>query len=243
MEQCNIKGSVDSIETFGLVDGPGIRTVIFLNGCSLRCKYCHNPEMWDLKDKNYSVSDVVSRILRSKPYFKNGGGATFSGGEPLMQSEFLLECAKKLKENGIHVAIDTAGICKNFNSEIFKYIDLVLLDIKHITKDGFNDVTSRDYFDMYMKFLEELNKSNIEVWIRQVIVPGIHDNVTYMKDLVKFIKNNIKNVKRVDFLPYHKLGSEKYEALGLTYPYKDKEEMNKDKCDELYKIFMEDFNN
>lgn len=235
------KGSIASIETFGLVDGPGIRTVIFLNGCNLRCKFCHNPEMWKMGEENWTSDDIVKKVLRSKPYFKDKGGVTFSGGEPLLQDEFLIETCQKLKKEGIHIALDTAGIGLGNYEELFKYIDLVLLDIKHITKEGYLDITGRDYFDKYMKFLEILNKSNVEVWIRQVIVPGIHDNSDYLHRLKKFIQDNIKNVTRIDFLPYHKLGSEKYEKLGIIYPYQDKEEMNKEVCDKLYQKFMEDY--
>ena len=235
------KGSIASIETFGLVDGPGIRTVIFLNGCNLRCKFCHNPEMWKIGELNFTSDDIVKKVLRSKPYFKDKGGVTFSGGEPLLQDEFLIETCQKLKSEGIHIALDTAGIGLGNYEELFKYIDLVLLDIKHINKEGYLDITGRDYFDKYMKFLEVLNKSNVEVWIRQVIVPDVHDNSDYLKGLSKFIKDNIKNVTRIDFLPYHKLGSEKYEKLGIIYPYQDKKEMNKEICDKLYQKFMEDY--
>ena len=131
-----MKASVDSIETFGLVDGPGIRTVIFLNGCNLRCKFCHNPETWKMKDFNYSVDDIVNKVLRSKPYFKDNGGVTFSGGEPLLQIEFLKEVCAKLKAEGIHIAIDTAGIGLGDYKEFLSMVDLVLLDIKHIDKDS-----------------------------------------------------------------------------------------------------------
>lgn len=236
------KGSIDSIETFGLVDGPGIRTVVFLNGCGLRCKFCHNPEMWHIRDYNYTSDEIVAKIIRNKPYFqRNNGGVTFSGGEPLIQYNFLLETCKKLKENDIHIAIDTAGIGNGEYEELLKYVDVVLLDIKHITKDGYIDITQKDLIDKFFQFVEQLNKTNIEVWIRQVIVPGIHDNKEYMLDLSRFLKEHIKNVKRVDFLPYHKLGSEKYEKLGINNPYINMPEMDKTKCDELYKIFMEDF--
>lgn len=235
------KGSIASIETFGLVDGPGIRTVIFLNGCNLRCKFCHNPEMWKMGEENYTSEEIVKKVLRNKPYFKNNGGVTFSGGEPLLQDEFLLETCKELKKEGIHIALDTAGIGLGNYEELFKYIDLVLLDIKHINKEGYLDITRRDYFAKYMEFLDDLNKSNVEVWIRQVLVPGIHDNKDYLNSLKSFIKNNIKNVTRIDFLPYHKLGSEKYEKLGIINPYQDKEEMNKEICDKLYQEFMEDY--
>ncbi|MGN1372317.1 MAG: pyruvate formate-lyase-activating protein [Candidatus Coprovivens sp.] len=235
------KGSIDSIETFGLVDGPGIRTVVFLNGCSLRCKFCHNPEMWQMKESNYTSSEIVDKVLRNKPYFKNNGGVTFSGGEPLLQYDFLLETCKKLKKENIHIAIDTAGIGLGDYKELLDTIDLVLLDIKHITKEGYIDITCRDYLERFMEFVKQLNESGKEVWIRQVVVPGIHDNSQYMSHLVTFIKNNIKNVKRVDFLPYHKLGSEKYDILGVDNPYLNMPEMDIVRCDELYKRFLEDF--
>lgn len=233
-----MKASIDSIETFGLVDGPGIRTVVFLNSCNLRCKFCHNPETWTMKEKNYSSDDIVKKVLRSKPYFKNNGGVTFSGGEPLLQYDFLVETCKKLKEENIHIAIDTAGVGQKDCSELFKTIDMVLLDIKHITKEGYIDITQVDKLKDFMNFVDQSNKTNLEVWIRQVIVPGIHDNEDYITNLAKFIKDNIKNVTRVDFLPYHKLGDEKYKKLGIKNPYLDKEAMDKAKCEELHKQFM-----
>lgn len=237
-----MKASVDSIETFGLVDGPGIRTVIFLNGCSLRCKFCHNPETWKMKECSYTSREIVEKVLRNKPYFKNNGGVTFSGGEPLLQIDFLLDVCTKLKNNGIHIAIDTAGVGLGKYDEILSKVDLVLLDIKGITKEGFIDITQRDMFDKFMEFVDALNESGKEVWIRQVIIPGVNDSIEYIKDLSRFIKTNIKNVTRVDFLPYHKLGLEKYEKLGIESPYKDKEAMDKVKCDELHNEFMKDFN-
>ena len=232
-----IKGSVNSIETMGLVDGPGIRTVVFFNSCLLRCKYCHNPETWKMGNKNMTVEELVEKVLRNKPYFKNNGGVTFSGGEPLLQDEFLLECCKRLKEENIHIAIDTAGYTPNNVDEILKYVDLVLLDIKHTTKDGFKAITGGNK-DIQDKFIEHLNKSGKKIWIRQVIVPGIMDNNEYLESLVKTIKN-IRNVERIDFLPYHKLGREKYITMGINYPLEDTPEMNKDKCTKLYDKFME----
>ncbi len=236
-----MKGSVDSIETFGLVDGPGIRTVVFLSGCNLRCKFCHNPEMWKMSKKDYTSTDIVNKVLRSKPYFKNNGGVTFSGGEPLLQYDFLVETCKKLKEEDIHICLDTAGIGLGNYKEILELVDIVLLDVKHIDREGFLNVTQRDLFDNYMSFIDELNKSRKEVWIRQVIVPGIHDNVEYLKGLSDFLKTNVKNIKRIDFLPFHRLGREKYISLGITYPYEDKDDMNKDLCDQLYNKFKEEF--
>ena len=236
-----MKGSIDSIETFGLVDGPGIRTVIFLNGCSLRCKFCHNPETWKIKELNYTSEEIVEKVKRNKPYFKNGGGVTFSGGEPLLQYEFLLDTCKKLKQEDIHIAIDTAGIGNGEYTELFQNIDLVLLDIKAIDRDSYKGITGTDRFLEFVDFVNKLNKTNLEVWIRQVIVPGINDNVDYIKSLSKFIKDNINKVTRVDFLPYHKMGVEKYTKLGLEDPYIDIPAMDKDKCDLLYKEFLEEF--
>ena len=232
-----IKGSVNSVETMGLVDGPGIRTVVFLNSCLLRCKYCHNPETWKMGNKNMTVDELIKKVLRNKPYFKNNGGVTFSGGEPLLQDEFLLECCKRLKEENIHITIDTAGYTPNNVDEILKYVDLVLLDIKHTSKDGFKALTGGNK-DIQDKFIKHLNKSDKKVWIRQVIVPGIMDNDEYIESLVKTIKN-IKNVERIDFLPYHKLGREKYITMGINYPLENTPEMNKDECTKLYNKFME----
>ena len=235
MKKSNIMGSVNSIESFGLVDGPGIRTVVFLNGCKLRCLYCHNPEMWVKQDLNYTVEDLVRKVIRNKPYFSNNGGVTFSGGEPLLQSEFLLEVCKELKKENIHLAIDTAGV-GNYTSELFDYIDLVILDIKHVEESGYKYITKRK-MDDFNAFLEFLNKSNKKVWLRQVIVPGINDNISYLKKLKSFIRN-INNVDKIEFLPYHKMGIEKYEKLNIDYPLKDVDEMDKDKCDKLYREFM-----
>lgn len=231
-----IKGSINSIESMGLVDGPGIRTVIFMNGCKLRCKYCHNPEMWTKKENNFSPQEIVEKIKRNKPYFKNGGGVTFSGGEPLLQPEFLIETCKLLKKENIHIALDTSGCGIGNYDEILKYVDLVLLDIKHTDKDEFKKLTSQD-MDESLKFIDSLNKSNKEVWIRQVVVPGLMDNDEYLKDLVLTLKN-IKNITRIDFLPYHKLGREKYISLNIPYPYENIDEMDKEKCNQLYKKFI-----
>lgn len=234
-----IKGAVDSIETFGLVDGPGIRTVVFLSGCKLRCKYCHNPEMWVRGQENYTPEELAKRILRNKNYFLRKGGVTFSGGEPLLQSKFIIEVAKILKEFSIHIALDTAGVGNGDYEEILRYVDLVILDIKHTDPDGYLELTGYP-MEESLKFIDALNKSGKSVWIRQVIVPGLMDNDFYLDELVKTVKT-IKNVERIDFLPYHKLGSEKYLALGIVNPYQELPEMDKEKCDNLYQKFMKKY--
>ena len=234
MKACN--GSVESIETLGLLDGPGIRTVVFLNGCKLRCKYCHNPEMFTKKEDNYTPEELVKKIVKNKPYFKNNGGVTFSGGEPLLQNNFIIECAKLLKKENIHIAIDTAGVGNGNYDELLKYIDLVLLDIKHTDKEGYKNITGREMKEIN-DFIKSLNKSNKKVWIRQVIVPGIMDNEKYIDSLIKYLKQ-IKNIEKIDFLPYHKLGREKYIKLGIPYPYENKKEMDKENCKKLYQLFL-----
>lgn len=236
-----MRASIDSIETFGLVDGPGIRTVIFLNGCSLRCKYCHNPEMWIKGENNYTTDELVKKILRNKPYFKrNNGGVTFSGGEPLLQVDFLIEICRKLKKEGIHIALDTAGVGIGKYKEILELVDLVILDIKHINKDGYLDLTGRDITESE-RFISFLNKSGKEVWIRQVVVPFIMDNDDYINGLVDYVKK-INNVVKIEFLPFHHLGFEKYERLNIPNPLKDVAEMDIDKCNELYQKFMNKYN-
>ena len=233
--------AVDSIETFGLVDGPGIRTVVFLSGCKLRCKYCHNPEMWVKGKNNYTKEELANKILRNKNYLINGGGVTFSGGEPLLQSKGIIEVAKILKKENIHIALDTAGVGNGDYKEILKWVDLVLLDIKHTTKEGYEALTGRP-IEESLKFINYLNESNKEVWIRQVIIPGIMDNDKYINELASTIRK-IKNVTRIDFLPYHKLGSEKYIKLGINNPYKDMPEIDIEKCNNLYKKFMNIYKN
>ena len=235
-----IKGAVDSIETFGLVDGPGIRTVVFLSGCKLRCKYCHNPETWIKGKDNYTSEELAIKILKNKNYFTRNGGVTFSGGEPLLQSKFIIEVIKILKKDNIHVALDTAGVGNGNYEEILKYVDLILLDIKHTNKDKYKELTGLDN-DESLRFREALNKSGKPVWIRQVIVPGLMDNDEYLKELVKEVKS-INNVERIDFLPYHNMAYNKYQKLGISYPYKDIPAMDKLKCNELYDKFMKMYN-
>ena len=237
MKEC--KGSIDSIETMGLVDGPGIRTVIFLNGCKLRCIYCHNPEMWNKKENNYTPEELTKKILRNKPYFKNEGGVTFSGGEPLLQQEFIIECAKLLKKENINIAIDTAGVGYGNYEELLQYVDLIILDIKHTEKKGYKIITQRDMKEIN-NFITSLNKSNKKVWIRAVIVPNITDNEKYIDSLVNYIKK-IKNIEKVEFLPYHRLGREKDIKLNIPYPCENKQNMDKEKCDKLYKLFKEKY--
>lgn len=232
----NCTGSVSKIETMGLVDGPGIRFVVFLNSCRLRCKYCHNPETWQMGTKNYTPQMLVDKIVRYKPYFKrNNGGVTFSGGDPIVQADFLIETCKLLKKENIHIALDTAGVGVGRYQEIIDLVDLIIWDIKHAEADGYKELTGLN-IEPSLEFLEVMNNNQKDVWLRQVVVPGIHDNLDYMRKLKDFVKN-IKNVKRIDFLPYHKMGDTKYEQYGIENPFKDKEAMDVEKCRYLYSEF------
>ena len=230
-----MNGSINSVESMGLVDGPGVRCVVFLNGCNKRCLFCHNPEMWEKKENNITAKELVNKIKRFKPYFKNNGGVTFSGGEALLQPKFLIEVFKLLKEENIDIALDTAGIISKYNEEVLKYVDLVLLDIKHTYKESYKKLTGADIKEQE-EFIKLLNKMNKNVWIRQVITPSITDSIDYINSLKEYIKK-IKNIKKVEFLPYHKMGIEKYIRLGIDYKLKEIDEMNKEKCDELYAYF------
>ena len=234
-----MKLSVNSIESFGAVDGPGIRVVVFLSGCSLRCKYCHNPEMFKMGEPNYTPEELLEKILRFKPYFKNGGGVTFSGGEPLMQTKALLEICKLLKKEGIHVALDTAGQTNQDYKELLAYVDLIIYDIKEITENNYKYLTNGD-ITKTQEFLSIAKEMDKKIWIRQVVVPNLHDNLEFITNLNDYIKAhfNCDNIDRIEFIPYHKLGSEKYEKLKMKNPYKGLIEMDKDKCNKLYKQFM-----
>lgn len=235
------KGSIDSFETFSTLDGPGIRTVVFLNGCKLRCLFCHNPEMWNLKEKNFTPEEVVQKILRNKPYFKNGGGVTFSGGEPLLQIDFLIETCKLLKHENIHIALDTAGVGLGNYDEILSLVDLVIFDIKALDDVNYMEMTGNKICES-LKFLECCQKYNKKMWIRQVIVPGINDSESYIDALASFIKK-LKNIEKIELLPFHTMAFDKYQKLNLDNPLKDKVNMDKEKCNELEKILLSKIKN
>ena len=235
-------GKINSIETMGLVDGPGVRFVIFMQGCPLRCRFCHNPETWKLNDKasEYTTEELIKKILNYKPYFKRNGGVTFSGGEPLMQKEFLLECLKLCKKENIHTCIDTAGSIPDCR-EILKYTDLVMFDIKGTNKENYKNMTGAN-IDTSLEFLKLCQEMVKKLWRRVVIVSGINDTKEYVSELINFIKP-LKNVEKIEFLPYHTLGVHKYEDLKLNYSLKDVPDMNKDKCKELENMLKEGLKN
>ena len=229
-------GYIDSIETMGLVDGPGIRFVVFLKGCKLRCLFCHNPETWTMKDAlEITSEELLRKILKYKNYYVDGG-VTFSGGEPLLQPEFLIDILKKCKMINLHTALDTSGVGIGDYEEILKYTDLVILDIKAIDNAGFMNMTGHN-IDEFNKFLDICQKLNKKLWIRQVMVQGINDTEEYVLKLKEFIKK-INNVEKVELLPYHLYGVDKYEKLGIEYKLKDTEAMDIEKCNELYRLLV-----
>lgn len=230
-------GYIHSIETMGLLDGPGIRIVVFFQGCPLRCLFCHNPDTWNPGNNlKIEAKEIVDMVRKYRSYIEEGGGITISGGEPLLQSEFLLEVLKLCKKAGIHTCIDTSGngYDDNLLDEILKYTDLILLDIKALNNTNYKKITGNtmDKFNYFLKRVQELNK---KLWIRQVIVPGINDNEEYILKLKKFIKN-IKNVEKVELLPYSLIGVSKYEKLGIIYRLDGVEAMDKKRCRELEKL-------
>lgn len=218
-----MKGYIHSTESFGAADGPGVRFVIFVQGCRMRCAYCHNPDTWKIGGgEEMSADELIGRALKYKSYWKKGGGITVSGGEPLLQIDFLCELLKKAKEKGIHTTIDTAG--NPFTREepffgkfceLMEYTDLVMLDIKEINPKRHKDITGFDnsnILDM-AKYLSEIGKP---VWIRHVLVPETSDFDEDLDKLGEFIEG-LSNVERVEVLPYHTLGKFKWDNLGIKY--------------------------
>jgi len=213
---------VHSIETFGTVDGPGVRYILFLRGCPLRCKYCHNPDTWNMTDeKLMSVEEIINDIKKYLVFIKSGG-VTVSGGEPLLQLDFLIEFFKELKKQNIHTCIDTSGIIYKKDetndkiNELMKFTDLVLLDIKHIDNKKHLELTKKSNVNV-LAFAQYLNDNKIPMWVRHVLVPGITTDREDLVQLKEFI-DTLSNVEKIEVIPYHTLGVYKYEGLGIQYP-------------------------
>lgn len=227
-----ITGNVHSIETMGLVDGPGIRTVIFLKGCPLKCTYCHNPDTQICGGgKEYTVDELVQFVKRYKKYYDaSGGGVTFSGGEPLLQGAFLKEAMTALKDEGIQIALDTSGYGdERYYKEILTLTDVLLLDIKHYDDIAHKKLVGKSMKGIH-KFLSYLDSFKGSVWIRHVMVPGLTDSVESMELLFNHVENISKLIEKIEILPYHKLGVEKYYQLGIEDPMAKTPEMDKDKA-------------
>ena len=234
----NVTGRVHSFETLGTVDGPGIRFVVFMQGCPLRCQYCHNPDTWDSTvGEEYTVNDLIFEIRKYKTYMESsGGGVTFTGGDPLLQAEFLIQVAKKCKEEGISITIDTSGfLLSDKVKELYKYVDLVLLDIKSFDSAVYKTVTGRN-IDPTLKTLDYLREEDIEVWIRYVVVPDLTDNLDNIKALSNHL-DNYPNVSRIEPLAFHKMGEYKWEEMGEEYKLADTKEPEKELMEQVRDIF------
>ena len=212
------EGYIHSTESMGTVDGPGIRFVVFTQGCPLRCQYCHNPDTWKLKEgKKVTVSELMKKIKKIKPYIeRSGGGLTISGGEPTMQPEFTLELLKAASREGIHTAIDTSGfVDKDTFKKFLPYLDLVLLDIKALSDSTHQELTGVSN-QKTLKIVEFLEENEQPYWVRHVVVPGFTDKLADIKKLAEYLEDK-KQLKKVELLPYHELGKHKWENLDLEY--------------------------
>lgn len=216
----NILGKIHSIESCGTVDGPGIRFVVFTQGCPLRCQYCHNPDSWEYNTDNLmSVTDILKQYEGVKEFCT--GGITVTGGEPLVQIDFVTELFKQAQEKGVHTALDTSGLLFNSNNtekmdELLKYTSLVMLDIKHIDDEEHKKLTKHSNKNI-LEFAQYLSEKAIPTWIRHVVVPNITYKEEYLKRLGLFLAG-LKNIKALDVLPYHDMAIPKYQNMGLTYP-------------------------
>lgn len=228
-----MEGYIHSTESCGTVDGPGIRFVVFFQGCPMRCLYCHNPDTWQPHvGETMSVDDILKMFNSKKEFYKNGG-ITCTGGEPLLQIDFLTELFETCHHQGIHTCLDTSGITFNENPDYLKKMDrllavtdLVMLDIKHIDPIEHVKLTSQPN-DMILKFAHYIDDKGVEIWIRHVVVPTITQNDTYLYRLGEFIAT-LKHLKALDVLPYHTMGKVKYDNLGYDYPLKDIEPLSKE---------------
>lgn len=230
-----MKGYIHSLQSLGTVDGPGIRAVIFTSGCPLRCVYCHNPDTWNMKEGTHTDAEEISwKVLKLYPYIKDGG-VTFSGGEPLLQAEFVYEIAKKLKEKGLHIAIDTSGCIDNTEVDrLLEITDLVLLDIKMTTDEDYQKYIGTD-LRRVLKFLDKLQSLGKDVWIRHVVVPGINDtgeDILKLKDMLK----GYSCISKIELLPFKNLCLEKYESLGIEFKLKDTKPMASEEIEKLNKL-------
>lgn len=238
-----ILGRIHSVESFGSADGPGVRYIVFLKGCNMRCKYCHNPDTWAKTDDGQlmSASEVLKKALRYKNYWKSKGGITVSGGEALLQIDFVTELFRLAKEAGVNTCLDTSGnpftreepFFGKFN-ELMKYTDLYMLDIKHIDPEGHKKLTGQPN-DNILDMAHYLSENGKAMWIRHVLVPGVTDDEDQLTRLKAFI-DTLSTVERVEILPYHTLGVFKWKELGIPYQLENVEPPTKEDVERAERI-------
>ncbi len=231
-------GRIHSIESMGTLDGPGVRTVVFMQGCPLRCVYCHNPDTWKPEEgRSIAADELFRQIIKYKPYFNNSGGVTFSGGEPLLQSEFIARVMKLCRENHIHTALDTSGcIVSEQAMEVLSLSDLILLDIKMLTDELYQKYIGCSISNV-LTFLSQAEKLQKQVWVRHVVVPGLNDTQDSIKQLDR-LTQNYRCIKQVELLPFRKLCLEKYERLQLPFPLSDTPELSQKRLEELEQLIQ-----
>ncbi|MBP3266340.1 MAG: pyruvate formate lyase-activating protein [Lachnospiraceae bacterium] len=239
-------GKIHSLESFGTVDGPGTRFVVFTKGCPMRCLYCHNPDTWDqVGATEMEPKYILEQYHRNESFYMNGGGITVTGGEPLVQIDFVTELFELCKKEGIHTCLDTSGIMFNPDNpemmakhdRLVKVTDLVMLDIKHIDNEHHKKLTSQPNTNI-LKFAFYLQEKGVDMWIRHVVVPGWTDDDKYLYDLGYFL-GQFHNLRALDALPYHDMGKVKYEKLGIDYPLKDVKPMDPKVLIEKKKVIIE----
>lgn len=223
-----IKGKIHSIETFGAVDGPGIRTVFFMQGCGARCLYCHNPDSWTGSARQeLTAAEIVEIAERCRPYHGKDGGVTFSGGEPLLQGRFLAEAMDALSQAGINSVIDTSGThIDGFTASVIERSQMLLLDVKHSDPEMFKMISGVDQSTL-LKVIDMANEAGKPVWVRQVIVPGINDSEQNVLDLKEFANARVSNLYRIELLGYHTMAVKKWDKLGLDYKLRSTPAMDK----------------
>lgn len=239
-----MNGFVHSTESFGTVDGPGVRFVVFLQGCPMRCQYCHNPDTWKMNSGSVRSAQSLIRDYERNAAFYSKGGITVTGGEALMQIDFVLELFRLAKEKKIHTCLDTSGItyrpgASSYNEKLdalMEVTDLVMLDIKHIDPEGHKTLTGHDNAGI-LAFARYLEERNVDVWIRHVVVPGITDDEALLTRLGMFL-GTLSNIKALDVLPYHIMGVTKYEQLDIPYPLKGIPAATKDQAARAKKIIL-----
>ncbi len=228
-------GNIHSIQSLGTVDGPGVRYVVFLMGCPLRCSCCHNPDTWQGAGKEYSAEEIIKNALRYKEYFGEQGGITLSGGEPLLQSDFAKEVFTLAKENGLNTCLDTSGCILNDSvKELLRVTDRVLLDIKYVEEELYKKHVGCS-LKTVIEFLEYLNKNNIPTTVRQVIIPGLNDKKEDVQKLKK-LTDKFSCVEKIELLPFKKICQTKYDSMGIEFPLKDYPTPTNEQMTELNKI-------
>ncbi|GIU44861.1 pyruvate formate lyase 1-activating protein [Shewanella colwelliana] len=237
-----VKGRIHSLESFGTVDGPGIRFIAFMQGCLMRCQYCHNRDTWDLHEgREVEVDELMEQIISYRPFLESsGGGVTASGGEAILQAEFVSELFKACKTQGIHTCLDTNGFVRKYTpviDELLENTDLVLLDIKHIDDDKHIELTKVSNHRT-LQFAQYLQQKQQKTWIRYVVVGGFTDDIDSAKKLAEFIKP-MSNVEKVELLPYHELGKHKWEAMGEEYELSNISPPSRATMDQIKQIFLE----